>query len=501
MKKAMLIIPHQDDELLVGGSALISLVRSADWKVKVVYLTNGDSRPWEAQIRLKDSQKVLTTMGMKKSDIIYMGYGNRWSEKEHLYNCAENCMIASRAQRTETYGTNEIEDFHYTKYQQHAQYTRNNCKNDLKEIISEWLPSVILSADLDKHEDHIALSLLFEECMGEILKENKGYTPLLLKKFAYSGVWNGSKDYWELPHKETLMDKGLNNYFYKWEERLQFAVPEDCNTVSIRKNTLYRLAKIYRTQYVWTRVSSFANDDICFWRRFSENLALHADFSASSGDVSCLNDFMLLNSSDIRDNHVCQFDTGYWTPEERDKEKVVTISFTEPQEINDMVIYENSQPDSGINKIAIQLNDDVHVQAVDIQERMKNVISIHAQEVMSIKIQIMECYGNSFGFSEIELYNKLIPIETYDLPMTKYHKKEHGENTLLSGKMKLDKKIFMLQERISREWWLPKYELRAQYAILENHGYLYIFVQGYRLMKKCLSKLCAMLSITKEKQK
>ena len=44
MKKAVLVVPHEDDELLVGGAALVELIRDPEWEVTVVYLTTGYAR-------------------------------------------------------------------------------------------------------------------------------------------------------------------------------------------------------------------------------------------------------------------------------------------------------------------------------------------------------------------------------------------------------------------------------------------------------------------------
>jgi LmbE family N-acetylglucosaminyl deacetylase len=69
---------------------------------------------------------------------------------------------------------------------------RANIKADIKSYISEVMADMIICVDFDSHADHKMVSSLFDQIMKEMIVEN-GYRPLVLKKFAYLGVWGGYK--------------------------------------------------------------------------------------------------------------------------------------------------------------------------------------------------------------------------------------------------------------------------------------------------------------------
>ena len=69
-------------------------------------------------------------------------------------------------------------------------------KNDIKALLLDLRPEVIFCIDYDSHHDHRALSLLFEESMGEILRQNNNdYNPLVFKGFAYSTAFLAEPDF------------------------------------------------------------------------------------------------------------------------------------------------------------------------------------------------------------------------------------------------------------------------------------------------------------------
>ena len=80
-EKILLIVPHQDDELLVGGGLLRTLARNKEYDAYVVYTTNGDFFPHEGEARLRESVRVLKEFaGMEESHMIFLGYGDGWRD-------------------------------------------------------------------------------------------------------------------------------------------------------------------------------------------------------------------------------------------------------------------------------------------------------------------------------------------------------------------------------------------------------------------------------------
>lgn len=467
MKKAVLVVPHEDDELLVGGAALVELIRDPEWEVTVVYLTTGDARgKWEGVLRMNDAQNVLTFLGLDLSHIIYLGYANRWDNDNHIYNEKDKKIITSKAGQTETYGSKEDNDYSFVRSKQHNAYMRENIIADLLSVFSNIMPDLYIVVDMDEHEDHRAVSLFVDECLCVLLKENKGYQPLVLKRFAYMGNWQGKKDYWDLPHRKTILEDKLPNPFLDLDEKISFTVPDDCNTLLLRHNTLYKAAKIYRTQYVWTRTARFANDDVCFFRRHTENRALFASIQASSGETQYLNDFKLLDSNCIKDDRTISYDKGIWRPESRDLEKRIDIIFSEAIKIRQINIYECSGYNSEIKSVSFYF-DNRKKETVRLKKREKNRFLFDDRAMnptQNLRIVIEEYLGDEIGISEIEVFDHIIDLEEYDLPFTNHTVSETNQVSLwMRIQMLVEKIFFYVKEYIVRKIVLSKWEMKVRY--------------------------------------
>ncbi len=176
---------------------------------------------------MKEAIHSLDLLGVKESNVIFLGYGNEWQGATHIYNSKSNECILSVAGRTETYGIKNHPEYCWQKYHLHHSYTRDNFKADLKSAITDIMPDICFCVDYDIHPDHRATSLLFEECMGEILKEKDGYFPLILKKFGYAGTWEGPDDYYEYaPTCNSFEDNRTDNPAFLWNERIRIRPDE-----------------------------------------------------------------------------------------------------------------------------------------------------------------------------------------------------------------------------------------------------------------------------------
>lgn len=489
MKECFFFVPHQDDELLIGGALLVELINNPEWNVKVVYLTNGDARAWEAVIRMNDAIRLLTRLGLKEQNIIFLGYGNRWKGEKHIYNAEQDDVCESIAGYTRTYALKHHKEYSYLIKKIHHTYTRNNMKRDIKELLLKY-PEMCVCVDYDKHEDHRALSLLFDECMGEILKEKLDYRPVVFKKFAYEGVWTGKKDYWKIPHRRTLKGNNQEHPFYLWKERISLRVPHQCDTVLLRNNLLYKLSKIYRTQYVWMSAPSFINSDIIFWRRETNNLCRYAEISASSGDVSFLSDFKLFDSANIKEMEYWSLDAGIWMPDIKDSVKRISILFSNPQKyIEWLNIYECSSEKSGITNVSIRINHGDKTNYL-IKERTKNVIRLQAIDVLMIDIDITKFYGEKIGISEIELIERK-EIDT-EIATAKYQEREYRKSCsrfILSFICCFEKLLFNMHGFIMKKIWIPYYELN-EYINVDKSSYgQIILLRIILLLKKVWSFL------------
>lgn len=477
-KRMMLIIPHEDDEFLVGGSALISFIRSKRWETKVVFVTNGDSRSiYEGKIRMQDSLKILKKLGLDDNDVIFLGYSNGSGYDLNIYNTDE-VIVPSRYGAIETYGADNIYDYAYMKWGYHHTYKRSNLKNDLKHCMLDYMADVYLCVDVDKHEDHRLTSLIFEEILGEILRNLPKYEPLVLKKFAYEGVWFGNEDYYT--HAKT-QEVNLDNPYYTYEsDFIRFAVPKDCKSLFLCNNFLYKAVKLFRTQLVWTRAKRFINDDICFWIRHTENIALRASVTCSSGNAKFINDFKIIDTSNVRKD---LWDSGKWRPNDDDTEKKIAFLLkTNPKEITTINLYEASGNGSFINEVIVKL---IMFDGNTIEKRF--AITPHKRNVLDvfevtdgyftgIEVQISKHVGKDIGISEIEIYDHINEWVQYDLPLVINNDNSLQGNGRKNVLMEIEDKLLSLKEYYQQNIWIPKEEFKVIYK-LDNETDINIYFE------------------------
>lgn len=71
-KKVMVIVPHEDDDLLISGQVLPPMYKNgAD--VRVVFATNGDKRV-SAYTRQSEACNALEKLGIPREKVIFLGY-------------------------------------------------------------------------------------------------------------------------------------------------------------------------------------------------------------------------------------------------------------------------------------------------------------------------------------------------------------------------------------------------------------------------------------------
>ncbi len=462
-QKVLLIVPHQDDELFVGGGLLRSLAKGGDYEAYAVYTTNGDFFPHEAEVRLGEAVRVLTEFaGMEESHIFFLGYGDGWKDGGHIYHQAGAEPLVSMAGRTETYGTDGHGDYRYARSGGHSAYRRADFKQDLKDVIAGVRAELLLVVDFDKHADHRAASLLAEECLGELFREDASYRPLVLKRFAYDGVWKGGADFFELPRRGTVL-AGLSRTPYRPEEALRFAMPEDCATPYLSRNALYRALRRHRTQEAWQKADEIINIDEVFFRRSADNLLYTASLTASSGNPEYLRDFKLFDCGDVTERKLVLKECG-WKPEERDAERTVRIRFSRPETVGRIAAYAPGGRETDRVNAVFSFDTDAEPVSMEIRaDGKRNLCTFVPREgVREVTLRIESWEGAVWGISELEI----LPPEEQELPAALKKLLFHGDTLRVTGlvkpRIKMEKAVLALKRKISR--WLPNsYTLRRHY--------------------------------------
>lgn len=403
-KKVLLFVPHQDDEINIAYGLLYKIRNIAE-SIKVVYSTNGNYVVNE-KYRLKEGVESLKNIGITKENIIFMGYSDQIPEStSHLYH-EKKCWIDNK----NNFLTKAIynDDYHYLKYNEHAIFNKHNFLDDIKSIILDEMPDIIICIDFDSHPDHRALSLSFEKALGIILKENNKYHPKVLKAFAYPTSYKGYDDYnYNNPSTKFLIEenglKTLQNPYYDWDKRIIFKSPSRAtNYLYLNNIYFYGLLK-HKSQYILNKINQVINNDLVFFERETNNLLNKAKISVSSGNPDYLNDFMLFDTDNITGgiNREVVLNEGYTLIDKNDKNKKVTIEFLDEVNINVIKIYVKN----AIKKIVLKTFDET------LNARIKYENSIYIASNLNLekikKLEIIFDDKKDIEISEIEVLENI----------------------------------------------------------------------------------------------
>ena len=405
-KKVMVIVPHEDDDLLISGQVLPPMYKNgAD--VRVVFATNGDKRV-SAYTRQSEACNALEKLGIPREKVIFLGY----PDGTQLYVGKKAFSFSSGWDHT--YAGKGFKDYHFDRFGTHAKYTAENMVDDIESVVLEYRPDYILSIDFDTHTDHRGVSISFEKAMERILKKESGYTPKVLKCFGYSLAWKSKPDFYALNIKSTVMqDREKNNDpsyetdvpQYRWNNRVRLPIDKKSLSHSILRCSEYKALSEHLSQYAYCYSERIINGDSVYWNRRTDSLTYNADISVSSGDASLLNDFRLIGVGNRTaglhvklENCVSRFDKN-------DAQKTVTVKFDSPKTVSCVSLYDNFGLNSNILGGVITFSDGskVEVPALNADGSETRVVFEPKHNITSFTFKVTE-YEGVAGLDEIEAF-------------------------------------------------------------------------------------------------
>lgn len=405
-KKVMVIVPHEDDDLLISGQVLPSMYKNgAD--VRVVFATNGDKRV-SAYTRQSEACNALEKLGIPREKVIFLGY----PDGTQLYVGKKAFSFSSGWDHT--YAGKGFKDYHFDRFGTHAKYTAENMVDDIESVVLEYRPDYILAIDFDTHTDHRGVSISFEKAMERILKKESGYTPKVFKCFGYSLAWKSKPDFYALNIKSTVMqDREKNNDpsyetdvpQYRWNNRVRLPIDKKSLSHSILRCSEYKALSEHLSQYAYCYSERIINGDSVYWNRRTDSLTYNADISVSSGDASLLNDFRLIGVGNRTagphvklENCVSRFDKN-------DAQKTVTVKFDSPKTVSCVSLYDNFGLNSNILGGVITFSDGskVEVPALNADGSETRVVFEPKHNITSFTFKVTE-YEGVAGLDEIEAF-------------------------------------------------------------------------------------------------
>ena len=445
-RKILIVVPHEDDEICMAGGLLSSLNNS---NTRIIFTTNGNYM-CPAKFRYKEAARSCKKLGIKPENIIFLGYSDSpYDSESHMYTT--DGIWTDIFGNNRTSGDGKTDEYCYSENGSHHEFTKENFTKDIKENILSYMPDIIIGIDLDYHPDHIMTSLCLEKALGEILKENFGYRPVVLKGFAYENAYHGPEDYNDPEIKPMSFDYDkdgnlISNPYYSKDNGISISLSREAYTRNLLKNRLYRSILCHRSQALAEKAFSLINPDVVLWERDTGNLINKAAVKVSSGNKDYLNDFMLCDSGNILNGNKQRivYDKGIWIPDNDDKEKSIDILFGEETFINEMKIY------NGLINSEYAKNLSVTVDGKEeIISNNSRILSYKiAKDVKHIVIRIPDD-SISNGFSEIELLNDdtaQISVAGKDYPDGSYSK---AFNRFING-------INVFFAKVYRKLFIPK---------------------------------------------
>lgn len=410
-KKVMVLVPHEDDDLLIAGQVLPEIYKNgAD--TRVVFVTNGD-KFFTARQRQDEARDSLKTLGIPKDKIIFLGYPdggtvfiNKSGKPEKSFSSGLNHTNSGK----------HFVDYHFTKYGTHAQYTRQNVLSDIKDVILDYCPDYIIAIDFDDHRDHRGVSMCFEEVMGNILREKQDYKPVVLKCFGYSSAWRANPDFYQLniksvhkPVKDRLNDPTYETDVpqYNWSDRIRLPVYSGAVSHSILKCPDYKALSKHLTQFAYTLADRIINGDMVYWNRRTDSLTYDADITVSSGNAKLLNDFKLV-STDRTLPKKTKFNGCVSSFKKDDNEKSVTVKFRSPKKISCISLYDDYNLDKNILGGIITFSDgsSVEVPSLNANGSETRVEFAPKEGITSFTFKVTSFEGDTAGLCEIEAFEK-----------------------------------------------------------------------------------------------
>lgn len=365
-----------------------------------------------------------------------------------------------------------MEDFALKTYGCHHVYTRENYKSDIKTILESYIPRIIITTDWDDHMDHIALSLMVDECVGELLRERKLNEPLILKTQSYTGKWEGPIDFWE----KDNVTKNYNDSFgteqahplNRWEDRICFVSPRECSPRLLHDSVLYKAARRYASQGADIKARQFVNDDVIFWRRHTESLTYYAKITVSSGEGKYLNDFKCLDCSDVA-GHYRDYDRSIWIPDVTDNDKKVYIEFEGRKTVREIWLYENPKEHEHIENCTLRFDDGTAHETGELNSdgSCTKIILPKPVQTGSLMLLLTSVSGDCAGLTEIEVYDRRKELVDYPLPLRLWTDDDAPQRR--NGiACKIEKYYFRLLAKGRGRLWPNKWFLMQKYPELEE---------------------------------
>ena len=396
-KNVLILVPHQDDELIVAGGVIEEYVRYGS-KVSLAFVTNGDYST-SGQTRMSEALSVAQALKIPENRVFFLGYGDRATAQ--LYMTPEGQLVQSAGGYTATYGLDS-----HPAYRDGREYIRENLVGDLCDLLLEVRPDIIFCTEIEEHMDHSAVSLFLDEALSEILSSTDDYTPIVLKSSCYATAFYAVNDFYSLNILSTVdpVNGGHFAGIYNWEDRLRLPVSADGLSRSLFGCDTYKQFCLHNSQLIRRQAEGAINGDRVFWLRDTSSLCYDASISASSGYHSFLNDYKICDNFDLYDDFT-NLSNNTWVPDEADSEKSFTVILKNPSHIQRICLYDDPDPSVNVLNALITFDDGSSFETGALNKNSVTGFAVNKDNVTSFSVKLLKTEGIGAGITEIEAYS------------------------------------------------------------------------------------------------
>ena len=400
-RRVLILAPHEDDEVLLAGGVIEEYLSSGS-EVEIVFATNGEHFG-EGETRLREALRAADYYGIPADHVIFLGYGDGWREPGGLYLAEDNAPLTSSAGYTSAWALPE-----HPAYREGESYTRSNFCASLRDILLTYAPDTVLCVDADPETEHRALSFLFEEVMGGILKEKTDYHPLIFKGFTYNSGWaTGEKATLAIPATPAEGSRPADHGQYRNAEAYRFPVSgESVSLFFPEKTSVGEALSCYPSQNAALRADRVMRSDRLYFLRRTDSLLYGAEIASEQGDPAELNDFRL---GDIRSDGkllgTILSDNG-WHFDPNGGEASFTVTLPEETEVGSLVLYDDPRSESNVLSLRAEFSDGT-VLTMDAPDALGAATEYTLTEPVrteSITVTVTAWEGETPGLAEIEAY-------------------------------------------------------------------------------------------------
>lgn len=416
-KEIMVMVPHEDDEVLIAAGVIKSGIQNGD-TVKVVLVTNGDYEGL-GETRIQESIDALTYLGVEKDNIYFLGYGDTGSEYDisfvyRLFYAESDTQVFSSRIGTSTYGNATIDamDYHYLKHGVHGNYTRATIYDDIFSVINENRPDDIYTTSLyDYHGDHVGVYLFANEALCAIKRNDPSYAPVLHQAMVHAkGGANDST--WPVRDEansalSSFTEPGnIADYsLLDWNSAERIPVPASMQNATRENNEKYRAISMYSSQTAAADayLHAFTKADEVFWRKDYSNIALLADVSVSSENVTTKQEGRKAIDG-IADGYP-RFTQHEWATVGETCGAWIKLAWNQTFSVNRVVLYDRPNSNDHIKRATLMFSDGTAIAVGELSNNGKETtISFPTKQITWVKLRVEEAAGENIGLTEFEVY-------------------------------------------------------------------------------------------------